>query len=467
MPTASDDIASFLSTLPRCEMATAAYWRDLVAFTDSFATIDDPVQLQARLILLTEREFSLVGSPWGCCESADKDGSTVTEGHFRFTGAKLSGVGDFEGRGYVRLRDGKLSGLFTMALKLVEPPRVEPPEGCATVLIVGAGQGGLALAAQLGERGVSALVVERNARVGDNWRSRYEGLHLHDPREACALPGMPMPADWPTFVGKDRVGDYLEEYSRRRGIRTLLGTEVIGGAATRYDSAARAWRVGVRSGGSDAELCARHLVLATGLSGFASMPDWPRDGFEGSLVHSSGFKGSSAARAAGVQRAVVVGSNTSAHDVAQSLHEAGVHVTLVQRSPTTVISIASHAKLLMGAFLEDGMGEAARTDAEIAGFHSKSYRRLARDSAAEVVPKCKEADAALHRGLSEAGFALDWGEDESGLLLKFLRRGGGYYMSIGASELIAAGKVDVVAAVGVEKLAREGGVPWALDTDTS
>jgi len=136
------------------------------------------------------------------------------------------------------------------------------------------------------------------------------------------------------------------------GIRTLLGTEVIGGAATRYDSAARAWRVGVRSGGSDAELCARHLVLATGLSGFASMPDWPRDGFEGSLVHSSGFKGSSAAREASVQRAVVVGSNTSAHDVAQSLHEAGVHVTLVQRSPTTVISIASHAKLLMGAFLD-------------------------------------------------------------------------------------------------------------------
>ena len=52
------------------------------------------------------------------------------------------------------------------------------------------------------------------------------------------------------------------------------------------------------------------------------MPDWPRDGFEGSLVHSSGFKGSSAAREAGVQRAVVVGSNTSAHDVAQSTPQA-------------------------------------------------------------------------------------------------------------------------------------------------
>ena len=64
---------------------------------------------------------------------------------------------------------------------------VEFPNGDPEVLILGAGQGGLEVAARLKHLGVTNLVVEKSARVGDNWRKRYESLTLHDP--ICEYPG--------------------------------------------------------------------------------------------------------------------------------------------------------------------------------------------------------------------------------------------------------------------------------------
>ena len=98
-------------------------------------------------------------------------------------------------------------------------------------------------------------------------------------------------------------------------------------------------------------------------------------------------------------------------------------------------------------------------DLEISLFHSNSYRRLASLSRDVVVPLCKANDRSLHHALAQAGFKTDWGEDESGLLMKFLRRGGGYYMSVGCSELIAAGAVAVIGlGDGEEPRLCEGGV---------
>ncbi|HEY0228302.1 MAG TPA: NAD(P)-binding protein, partial [Mycobacterium sp.] len=81
------------------------------------------------------------------------------------------------------------------------------------VLIVGAGQGGLTLAARLGQLGVDALVVEKNARVGDNWRNRYHSLALHNQVWANHMPYLPFPDTWPTFLPKDKIGGWLESYA--------------------------------------------------------------------------------------------------------------------------------------------------------------------------------------------------------------------------------------------------------------
>jgi putative flavoprotein involved in K+ transport len=80
------------------------------------------------------------------------------------------------------------------------------------VVVVGAGQGGLTVAARLGQLGVDTLVVERNLRVGDNWRNRYRSLVLHDPVWYDHMPYLPFPAHWPVFTPKDKLAGWFETY---------------------------------------------------------------------------------------------------------------------------------------------------------------------------------------------------------------------------------------------------------------
>ena len=94
------------------------------------------------------------------------------------------------------------------------------------VVVIGAGPGGLAVAAGLGDRGVEVLVVDRAADVGSSWRNHYERLHLHTPRRWSGLPGYPIPRRFGRWVARDDVVRYLEEIVEHHGIRLRLGTAV-------------------------------------------------------------------------------------------------------------------------------------------------------------------------------------------------------------------------------------------------
>ena len=72
------------------------------------------------------------------------------------------------------------------------------------MVVIGAGPGGLAVAAALGERGLEALVIDAAPRVGSSWRGHYDRLHLHTPRRWSGLPGLPIP-----FLGI--LGSEMEE----------------------------------------------------------------------------------------------------------------------------------------------------------------------------------------------------------------------------------------------------------------
>src|SRR3954463_781873 len=80
------------------------------------------------------------------------------------------------------------------------------------VLIIGGGQAGLAMGYQLRETGLTYLIVERNARLGESWRQRFDSLALFTPRNYSALPGMPVPGDPDDYPTKDEIADYLEAY---------------------------------------------------------------------------------------------------------------------------------------------------------------------------------------------------------------------------------------------------------------
>lgn len=101
------------------------------------------------------------------------------------------------------------------AFKALDTPKgsmqIIPPY--VDILIIGAGQAGLALGHYLRMTGHSFVLTERNHRIGESWRSRYDSLVLFTPRNFSALPGMTLPGDPDTFPGKDEIADYLERYS--------------------------------------------------------------------------------------------------------------------------------------------------------------------------------------------------------------------------------------------------------------
>ena len=200
------------------------------------------------------------------------------------------------------------------------------------VLIVGGGQGGIALAARLKRLGVPATVVEKNARAGDSWRKRYASLCLHDPVWYDHMPYLPFPDYWPVFTPKDRMGDWLEMYVKVMQLDYRAST-----ACTKATFQNGEWEVQLLRNGEPLTLRPKHLVLATGMSGF---PQISRsiaglENFAGTAVHSSKFEGGAAWKG---KRAVVVGSGTSAHDICQDLHAHGAaEVTMIQRAPTIVV----------------------------------------------------------------------------------------------------------------------------------
>ncbi|MEE2033326.1 flavin-containing monooxygenase [Rhodococcus chondri] len=317
------------------------------------------------------------------------------------------------------------------------------------VVVIGAGHSGLGLAAHLGSLGVRTLVVERNAHVGDNWRRRYDSLVLHDPVWANHLPFLPFPPNWPVFTPKDKMGDWLELYARALELNVWTGSEIVGSA---YDAAEARWEVRLERDGQPRTVRPRHVVLATGLSGTEPLvPEFAGTGdFRGELLHSGEYS-TDPARAG--RSVVVVGTGNSGHDIAQDLYNSGAHVTLVQRGPTYVVG----GTTVLEVMLEPAYGEDS-PPTEISDLVGASFPRFDASLQAGLragVALMAERDREILDGLTARGFRHNLGDDDMGAMNLFLTRNGGYYIDVGASQLIANGEIGVVAGA-VESFTRDG-----------
>ncbi|OAA58503.1 flavin-binding monooxygenase-like protein [Niveomyces insectorum RCEF 264] len=342
-------------------------------------------------------------------------------------------------------------------------------QGEPTVLIIGAGQGGLTAAARLKMLQVPTLVVDREDRVGDNWRRRYRQLVLHDPVWFDHLPYLPFPPSWPVFTPKDKLADFFEAYVRLLELNVWTQTEIV---ALRYDAARKRYDVTVErrlattegGGGGKKETRTfhpRHIIQATGHSGKMNMPAVPGlDRFKGRLCHSSEFPGAdpqpeNSRNAPTKKRAVVVGSCNSGHDIAQDLYENGYDVTMVQRSSTCVVSSEAVATIGIGGHYSEAVQ--ARLPCEDADLLNHSLPTpFTKANHVQVTEKCIAHDAQLLTQLEQAGFRLDRGVDGSGLLVKYPQRGGGYYIDVGASQLIIEGKIKIKSGQGVAEVLADG-----------
>jgi cation diffusion facilitator CzcD-associated flavoprotein CzcO len=310
-----------------------------------------------------------------------------------------------------------------------------PGEGAdPDVLVIGAGQAGLSVAARLGQLDLKTLVIDRETRIGDNWRKRYQSLLLHNQVWANHFPYLPFPSSWPAYLSKDQMADWLEAYAAILRLQVWTSTGLTG---ARYDERARRWTVAVtRADGTVLTLHPRHVVQATGVFGGANRPTLPgAERFEGRVIHATEYRGMEDAEGL---RALVVGTGSSGHDVAQDLCNCGAQVTMLQRSSTCVVSVEPGAARLYSIYAEDG------PPIEDADLITNSFPfPIVVELHKDVTKRIAHLDRDLLDGLRAAGFALDFGEDGSGFLMKYHRYGGGYYINVGASDLIVQGKIKI------------------------
>ncbi|MEZ5823010.1 MAG: NAD(P)/FAD-dependent oxidoreductase [Xanthobacteraceae bacterium] len=313
------------------------------------------------------------------------------------------------------------------------------------VLVVGGGHTGISAAVELQRMGLSALVVDREERIGDNWRLRYRGLKLHNKTPVNHLRYLPFPVTFPEYIPKDQIANWLESYVDLMEVDFWTRTSFDGAS---YDSAAGRWRARLNREGAERVLHPKHIVFATSVSGAPSIPTIDGIGnFKGPVLHSSQFKAGHEWRGRSV---VVFGTGTSAHDICQELEAAGARATMVQRSPTMVVNVEP-AQIYDRTYLGEGPPIEVR-DIINSGVPLPVMKMAHKIVTAEV----KALDAPLHERLEKAGFRLEFGEDGTGWPLKFRTRGGGYYFNVGCSELIADGKVGLIQFADIESFTAGG-----------
>jgi len=316
------------------------------------------------------------------------------------------------------------------------------------VLVVGAAQSGLTIAARLGLLGVDTLVVDRDERIGDSWRKRYHALTLHNETRVNHLPYMPFPPSWPVFIPKDMLANWFEIYAEAMELNVWTGTKLVSGS---WDDAAGCWEAVLkRADGSERRMRPRHIVFANGVSTTPIMPDLPGlKAFRGTVRHSGRYGSGLDWKG---KRALVLGTGTSGHDVAQDLCVSGAaEVTLIQRSPTLVVSL-KEAQAPYALYDEDIPFE----DKDLLAVSSPFpiYRRAHR----LITEKNRVADKDMLDGLESRGFRTSSGDDGSGWQILYQNRGGGYYFDAGCSEMIVDGRIGLIQYDDIERFGPDGAI---------
>ncbi len=192
------------------------------------------------------------------------------------------------------------------------------------ILIVGAGPAGLATAYYLQQRGLPFRILEKDA-AGATWRNHYDHLHLHSLKGVSALPGLPMPEDYPPFPSGEQVAQYLAAYAAHFDFPTERGVRV---TEARYEDS---WQLTTTRGRFDAEV----LVAATGIWSTPHRPHFAgEEVFTGQILHSRDYKRPEPFTG---QRVLVVGVGNSGSEVAVGLARQGTKVDIAVRSGVRMV----------------------------------------------------------------------------------------------------------------------------------
>jgi cation diffusion facilitator CzcD-associated flavoprotein CzcO len=454
------------------------HWHDILAFTWHLTPVEGRDNVAVRLAAEQQRAAAH-GFPMPFGRKPPREvrrlGIDSVEAIFEFRTA------DGRGAGIIRLSPGQSAGdemkawLLSTTLEALdgheEKIGANRPSGAAysrnfggdnwadvrrrasayddrepAVLVIGGAQAGLSIAARLNQLGVDTLVVEKWPRIGDSWRKRYHSLALHNSIHLNHLPYMEFPPTWPKYIPKDMLGNWFEFYADAMEINCWTDTEFVGGT---WDETTKQWTARLqRSDGTERVVRPRHLVFANGVSSYPMIPDLPGlEDFKGEVIHSEGFDSGAVWKG---RNALILGTGSSANDIALDLYSHGVNTTLIQRGSTTVVSIDPSARLNEAIWDEGGPLEDCDliVSAATPPLIIKAYRA--------VVQRMLELDKEMIEGLKSIGFKHDIGEDETGHQMKYFRRGGGYNLDAGSSALMIKGELGLLPYDRIERFTADG-----------
>ena len=443
-----------------------SFWRDLIAFSWNIITVEGPEGVRDLLRAHPGEHAKPTG--WHTTEEPAEAGG-VTEAWIEFETA----VG--RGKGHLRLRGRRRAKAWTLLTTLYELKGHEEPHGRrpAEGAEHGANRDRRDLAGAARARGGRARLrdpavrADRRRRPGrhrarrpaaparradDRRRQARRGpatsgaaatssLCLHDPVWYDHLPYIKFPENWPVFAPKDKIADWLESYTQVMELN--YWSQHRGQERARTTRRPASGRSTVEREGQPIVLRPKQLVLATGMSGKPNIPEFPgMDVFRGDQHHSSAHPGPDAYEG---KKCVVVGSNNSAFDICGALWEEGADVTMVQRSSTHIVRSDTLMDIGLGALYSEeavaGRGDhgEGRPDLRLAAVPDH-----ARVPDPAVRRRCGSATRTSTTGWRRPASSYDWGQDGSGLFMKYLRRGSGYYIDVGAADLVANGDVKLV-----------------------
>ena len=290
---------------------TDSHWRDVLALTWQIKTVNGSDAILGEL-RAHAGQAKLIGIRTALNRTAPRHvtraGTDAIEAIFRFETA----VG--RGSGVLRLtpdaNDGNALKAWTLLTTLDELKGFEErlgrsrPQGKAysrdfrgpnwldhrktaaeyierdpAVLVVGGGQAGLSTAACLTQLQVDTLIVDREERIGDNWRKRYHALVLHNQVHVNHLPYMRFPPNWPAYIPKGKLAAWFEAYVESMELNYWTGTEFEGGG---YDEKAKRWSVSLRrADGTKRDVHPRHgdrRERHSEPSGYPDVAQFPRHG---------------------------------------------------------------------------------------------------------------------------------------------------------------------------------------------
>jgi thioredoxin reductase len=439
--------ASKLTSLNASDVANNVSWRDLFALTGSLRTFygTDVISTWQRLAKQAGVEsVKLVpGSVRIVSQGPDINWFDAAYS-FETTSAP-----QIEGTILLSVADGKIWLIRSILDRLKNHPDIDEYSLQTTVpastmddvsednhvfdcAIIGAGQAGLSVAGRLKSQNVDYVVLDRNKRVGDAWRNRYDTVKLHTTRDSSYLPfNRTFDTSYPVYLSKDDLAKGYENWVNEFQIKVWGSTVLEKGTWLPEEDA---WELQLTRNGKPTSIKARHIVMATGAG--CQTPIMPVldnvDHFRGSAVHSASYKSATSWKG---MRGVVVGTANTGHDVAEDMLAAGLSsVTMVQRSPTYVLPTEYYKKFQDGIYNQQMPTKIAD---RIAYSNPLAIGRL---SNMRILHKMADEEPERFDALEKANFKLIRHGD---IVYQLFERFGGHYMDVGASQKIADGLVSL------------------------